>query len=862
MKVTLLDMGDEKYGDCIVVEHKNVRILVDGGHIRDFEQRGETPSIPDQLAEVLGAQPPFNFDLLVVTHCHGDHIGCLPTLVANGTVTAGTALVAHEDLGFPAPDGGADAEVDDVVARVVAALREEPRTDFKSDAELDRFISDAVKLEPSYRAMLKQLERQGTTLIRFAGIDDEDTAADLDRLTRKFAAVGLTIVGPTQDHILRCTDAIAKFTKAAQTAVRRRRGRDAAADAVTLYKQLSGMARGARADADDDLAAFVDRPGKGAALNDQSIVLKLGKNRDTVLLTGDMQLAAPEISGLPDSMRKLLQDIQAGGPYAFVKLPHHGSYNGFDDAVASALAGTKLYAVTTGRGDPEHPNPDALATLKAHHGDAEFVRTDRNGLIAIELRNGRPEATITRGRSNDFTPNRDDSVVPAAATKPPGRPPLEVVRAETGGVVEVTARIPHTATRVTITVDIEPRPTAIAAGGGAPGPRREPVAATGGSAATPPPEEPEPPPEDGPRRLAGGRALPRLLFVTRLAQLRENIGEQEAAKAERIIRDAGQQILDIRDHDDPFPEVRRALAGGDAEGVVLLGGLDVVRSIRYDTLPPPLRTMVRDNGDPDDFIVWSDQAFGDKDGDLLGELPVSRIPDGRSPRLVLNALCLCNTPPAAARFGLHNVARPFAARIFADIAGPEPILVSEPMVARTVANADIDASAIYIMLHGSDSDSTRFWGEHQRGGTLEAMNVGNIPDPCGGIVFAGCCWGALSVRTPAVRYRPDEPVQVLTPAQSIALSFLAKGARAFVGCTGAHYSPVDDRPNASLDHFGAPMHRRFWHHVLVGNAPPARALFQAKMDYIKDMPHGRTTAEEQAIEYKILRQFTCLGLGW
>lgn len=164
MKLTLLDMGDEKYGDCVVVEHKDIRILVDGGHIRDFEQRGETPSIPEQLAEVLGAQPPFNFDLLVVTHCHGDHIGCLPTLVSDGTVTADTALVAHEDLGFPAAEGGTDAELDDVAARVVAALREEPRMDFKSDAELDRFLSDAVKLEPSYRAMLKQLERQGTTL--------------------------------------------------------------------------------------------------------------------------------------------------------------------------------------------------------------------------------------------------------------------------------------------------------------------------------------------------------------------------------------------------------------------------------------------------------------------------------------------------------------------------------------------------------------------------------------------------------------------------------------------------------------------------------------------------------------------------
>jgi hypothetical protein len=176
-----------------------------------------------------------------------------------------------------------------------------------------------------------------------------------------------------------------------------------------------------------------------------------------------------------------------------------------------------------------------------------------------------------------------------------------------------------------------------------------------------------------------------------------------------------------------------------------------------------------DNGDPDDFIVWSDQAYGDADGDMLAEIPVSRIPDGRSAQLVISALCLCSTAPGATRFGLHNVARPFAAQVYADIAGTEPILVSEPTIARGISTGNVDASAIYIMLHGSDSDTTRFWGERQHGGTIEAMNVANIPDPCGGVVFAGCCWGALSVRTPAIRYRQNDPVQGLVPEQSIAL---------------------------------------------------------------------------------------------
>jgi hypothetical protein len=137
------------------------------------------------------------------------------------------------------------------------------------------------------------------------------------------------------------------------------------------------------------------------------------------------------------------------------------------------------------------------------------------------------------------------------------------------------------------------------------------------------------------------------------------------------------------------------------------------------------------------------------------------------------------------------------------------------------------------------------------------MHIGNIPDPCAGVVFAGCCWGALTVRTSAYNYRDGDPLASLVAEQSIALSFLAKGARAFVGCTGAHYSPVA----GNLNYFGAPMHDRFWFHTARGKKP-AEALFAAKVDYIAGMPHGRATVEEVAIENKILRQFTCLGLGW
>jgi hypothetical protein len=212
--------------------------------------------------------------------------------------------------------------------------------------------------------------------------------------------------------------------------------------------------------------------------------------------------------------------------------------------------------------------------------------------------------------------------------------------------------------------------------------------------------------------------------------------------------------------------------------------------------------------------------------------------------------------PSAGRFGLRNFVRPFADNVYTGLAGPETMLTSREVHSEAIVSANLSAKLIYLMLHGSDTDTSRFWGETQ-GGMLEAMTVSHVPNPSGATIFSGCCWGALTVRTRASAYRTGDPLQVVTPAQSIALSFLAGGASAVVGCTGAHYSPIED----NLDYFGAPMHSAFWKQISLGKWP-AEALFQAKMEYIRGMPHGRTKIEEIAIENKILRQFTCLGLGW
>src|SRR5207245_818501 len=49
--------------------------------------------LPRSEEELLGHGPPFAVSLLVATHLHSDHIGCLPALVHQGTLRADWALV-------------------------------------------------------------------------------------------------------------------------------------------------------------------------------------------------------------------------------------------------------------------------------------------------------------------------------------------------------------------------------------------------------------------------------------------------------------------------------------------------------------------------------------------------------------------------------------------------------------------------------------------------------------------------------------------------------------------------------------------------------------------------------------------------
>jgi hypothetical protein len=337
---------------------------------------------------------------------------------------------------------------------------------------------------------------------------------------------------------------------------------------------------------------------------------------------------------------------------------------------------------------------------------------------------------------------------------------------------------------------------------------------------------------------------------------------------------------------------------GEIQGIVLLGGYDVVPPMRFDCLPPALRTWVDaqplDADDADDWTVWCDDPYGDPGDTGIPDVPVSRIPDGRSKELMLAAL---RAPVASnvGRRGMRNVRRPFAAEIFKLLPGDDDMLVSAPHRSARLSRSALHASHVYLVLHGRHDVGRTLWGERRRAahealtpeeerlleldkemsprdisdtmerrviesseeGMLTAIGCEHMPGD-GAVILSGCCWSAQVAATSARRWRIDKAPPPRRPQSSIALAALRDGARAFVGSTGVNYSPIDPGDRFYCE----PLHREFWQHYTNGQ-PPAKALLIAKHRYASGMPHGlRDDWSSLAIEHKTLHQYTCLGLGW
>lgn len=845
MQIHLLDVGPTKYGDCILIINNGRNILIDGAH------PGDRPRILPQLKKLLNQEPPFSINLLVVTHCHQDHIGDLPTLISRGDLKVEFALIADEKLGWGiSADGSSPIDglaLTDTQKSIVAAIHEENYSDLP-DLELEQFLDDALTLESKYKGMISDLQTQGTAIIRY-GRDSDD---QIKQLEHSFIDFGLKILGPTLEQLLICAEEIANTLSSAGDQLSTISEFDAIpSNRIQLYRQIvNGLS----------LDVVVDNGRDGSALNNQSIVLKVEANGKKALLAGDMQLVDPQSKSLDVLMVELRKRILESGPYDFIKLTHHSSDNGLDNKLLAEWASTKLFAHSGGINDPKHPDPTVLLLLDRHHDQLKYARTDRNGLISVGLQDP-IDMVPSRGNLNDFTPNpkqsrdsigRSSTLLPKNETIQPEvsssiTSTKEQFDQEQRDIVEVITRIPNSSTKVTVTIEIDPVKKKV---------NSDEIVSHEMLSINKPSAN---------LLVGNGRSLPNLVVVTCKSKLARNIGQTEAEIAlQSIANTKNLQLIDLPSKIDTAEkvanELRNHLQDLELAGVVVLGGYDVIPSYRLDVLDANLRHTLEFNNqlnDQDEFFVWSDDIFGDRDGDFIAELPVSRIPDGHLAAVVFNALQTPSFIPDT-RFGIRNIRRPFADKIFSLLPGHSGNLeVSETFgPAHILPNSA--RGAVYYMLHGSNKDGTRFAGEVLSGGGFEALTIENVPVSAPGtIVLTGCCWGALTVSPQALFANPDTIVQPRGPESSIAIAYLLAGSQAFVGCTGSHYSPFSPPYNNA----GKPMHEAFWINVANG-IPPAKALYLAKQEYIRGMPHGLTTSIGEAVELKTLHQFTCLGLGW
>lgn len=257
--------------------------------------------------------------------------------------------------------------------------------------------------------------------------------------------------------------------------------------------------------------------------------------------------------------------------------------------------------------------------------------------------------------------------------------------------------------------------------------------------------------------------------------------------------------------------------------------LRLIRRIRYiqiigDHDIIPFAELPNNANDGD--TLYTDDVYADFTGDEVIDVPIARIPDGKSLDLLIKQLDGISTPKPGV-YGLANSLRQYAEPIMEIFDDAADVYWSLPMTSDDFSIGDVDVEHVYFILHGSKSDTSIWWGDP----TLPIAFETNLA-VCHGILLAGCCYGAYIINK--------------TPVDSICLRFLRSGIKAFIGCTGIHYSTSFTQ----TDDYGPLFHKLFFEFLMAGNKP-SKAFLKTKRAYAE--------LADSNIEDKILHEFVFYG---
>jgi hypothetical protein len=323
------------------------------------------------------------------------------------------------------------------------------------------------------------------------------------------------------------------------------------------------------------------------------------------------------------------------------------------------------------------------------------------------------------------------------------------------------------------------------------------------------------------------------------------------------------------------------------EGVVIIGNHDLVPMQRVLSVPLAwLEPLGKAHGgnDSDLWWVWSDDIYGDKTGNGIANLPVSRMPiQPRKSRKLsgtnrdgsgIEGVCI-----RAGEFGFAQSVYP---RIVSE-EGDSWVSFESPPYAQDgphrpeihwdeerLVPENLTADRLYLVVHGEANQLMTFRGTSQSGWYVVAFDREILEAEwlARGVAFAGVCYGVYTIDKTARRAVPGEPLSLVDASDSLALTMLQRGGQAFVGFTTRHSMP-DVTDYAPL---GAPLHELFWCNHVARGWPPSRALYRAKSQFIAsslarnqelvlDDP-DRSLLVLIARDMKSYWAASCLGLGW